>query len=374
VSSTPGATAQTASRISDKPKSVEFHAEVEVEQSDNIFHLTDSQQSTLAADAPEDSESGRFDDMASVSDTIISPILGMKYDAQGLGGEGLGLSARVKYNFYRENQEKSHPEARVRLKNDFGKKGTLALEGNFRFDYFKKNYLSGYNDENDNGNIPRDERIYSPAIFDEYEGILTYALELYKNDDTPLSQVDLQPFFGYSTRSYNSPFGNRNREIVFGGLSLSLGFLSRLDLELAYQYENTQYPGIEELVLFDETVFGLDVNGDGEIEGNAPLVTKIDRSADRHTFGVAPSFKITKDLLLFLGYEQRVSMYISDNPLDLDHYANTSYRTRIKAGIGYDVSKSWSTEFEYRLTDDEDEEDGDYSENCFTLSIRYKFP
>jgi hypothetical protein len=374
LSYTPTATAQTVSRVSDTSADLDFYGEVEVEHSDNIFRQTDSQQARMAADDPEDSESGRFKDMDSASDTIISPIFGMNYKTRGLWGEDLGLSARMKYDFHTENPEKSHPEAKIRLKNDIGKKGRLALEGNFQFDNFKKNYLAGYNDENDNGNIPRDERIYSSAIYDEYEGILSYEHEFYKNNDTPLSQVDLKPFVGYSSRSYNAPFGNRDRDTVFGGLSLTLEFLSRLDLELAYRYENVSAPGDGELVLFDETRFDLDVNGDGEIEGNAPLVTEIDRSADRHTFEITPSFKVSKDIMLFAGYEKRISDDTSNNPLDLDHYKNTSYRTRFKTGIEYDFSKSWSTGVEYRHTDDEDEEDGDYSENRFTFSIRYEFP
>lgn len=370
--------AQTVSReqSDSEQQKIEFYTEIDFEHSDNIFHLTDSQESRIDADDPEDSESGRFNDMESVSDNIVSPAFGMKYKFKGKGlcGDDLRLSARVKYNYHMENQEKSYPEARIQMKNDIGKKSALVLEANFLFDFFKKNYLTDYDDENDNGNISRDERIYSFAIYDEYEGILAYEHELYKNNDNTLSQVDIKPFFGFSTRSYNSPFDNRGRDIAFGGLELTLEFLSKIDLELVYQYENAGYPGGEELVLFDETRLETDVNDDGEIEANAPLVTTIDRSANRHTIEINPSFKISKDLLFFLGYEYRISDYASGNPLDLDHYENTSYRSKIKTGIEYEFSKSWSTGIEYSQTDDEDEEDGDYSENCFIFSIRYDLP
>ncbi len=354
-------------------RQVGFYSDVTLEYSDNIFRLTDAQQTRLKTNALEDAESGRFRDMESVSDYLLSPTIGVTYDTRGLWDEDLSLSARVKYNHYMENREKSYPEARIRLRNDIGEKGVLCLEGNFLFDFFKKNYLAGYNDENNNGNIARDERIYSKAVYNELEGLLSYKHELFKDDDSPLSQVDVQPFFGYGLRSYNTPFDNRDRHVLFGGLETTLEFLSRLDLELVYRYESLHSSGDDELVLFDETSLVSDVNGDNEIKGNAALITEIDRSARRHTLEINPSFKLSKNALLFLGYKKRVSDYTSENPLDLDHYKNTSYRQRVKAGIRYDFSKSWSTELEYRQTEDEDDEDGDYSENRVAFSIRYDF-
>lgn len=350
-----------------------FYGEVMFEYSDNVFHLTESQKSAMDENDPGNTSSGRFSDMESISDYSVSPALGMTYDFKGLGGEDLRLSARVRYHLYMENHAKSYPGARIRMKNDIGKKSALLLEGNFLFAFFKKNYLTGYDDENENGDIPRNERIYSPAVYDEYEGILSYAHEFYKNKDNTLSQGDLKPFFGYGARSYNSPFHNRSRRIIFGGLALTVEFLNRIDLGVIYRYENVRTPGDDELVLFDETRLENDVNEDGEIAGNAPLVTRIDRSANRHTLEINPSFNLSKDSRIFLGYEKRRSDYTSDNPLDTDHYNNTSYRQKIKACFQYDVSKTWSTEIEYRQTDDKDPEDGDFVENRFTFSIRYDF-
>jgi opacity protein-like surface antigen len=374
--SAPSVMAQTAFQKSsnDNQQEIEFYTGIEFEYSDNIFSLQDSQQSKMAADATEDSKSGRFRDMESISDNIVSPALGMKYNFRGLYGEDLNLSARMKYNYYMENQEKSYPEARILLKHDVGKKGVIVLEGDFLFDFFNKNYLSGYDDENENGNISRDERIYSPAVYDEYEATLAYEYEFFKDNDQALSQVEIKPFFGYNMRSYNSTFDNRGRESSFIGLELTLELVSRIDLELVYQFENARYPGNDELVLYDETRAESDVNEDGEIEGNAPLVTPIDRSAYRHTLEITPSFKISKDFQFYLGYEKRISDYTSDNTLDIDHFDQTSSRQRIKAGLEYDFSKSWSSEIEYRQTKDDGEDDSDYSENCFTFSIKYDLP
>jgi opacity protein-like surface antigen len=374
--SAPCAIAQTVAQesSSDDQQGIELYAGMEFEHSDNIFGLMDSQQSKMEAGATEDLKSGRFNDMESISDNIVSPLFGVIYSFKGLDGEDLNLSARMRYNYYMENQEKSYPETRICLKNDIGKKGALVLQGDFLFDFFNKNYLTGYDDENENGNISRDERIYSPAIYDEYEASLAYEHEIFKDRGQALSQVEVKPFFGYSIRAYNSPFDNRGRQSTFIGVELALEFVSRIDLELVYQFENNRYPGDDELVLYDETGAEIDVNNDGEIGANAPLVTPVDRSAYRHTLEINPSIKISKELQFYLGYEERTSDYTSDNPLDIDHFEKTLCRQRVKAGIAYDFSKSWSAEIEYRQTDDEGDDGIDYSENRFTFLIKYDLP
>jgi hypothetical protein len=366
---------ETDSQASGKDETkFDFYSEVNFEYSDNVYRLTEFQESLMKAGDLEDIQSGRFNNMESVSDLIVSPTINVGYDTKGLEGEKLRLTARVRYNYYIDNKESSYPEVRVRAQNRIGKNGLLTLEGNFLFDYFRKNYLTGYTDLNNNGNIPRDERIYSSAYYDEYEGVLTYKHRLLKNDDATLTQVDLLPFVGCSTRLYNDPFINRERDIFFGGLEAVFEFISIVDLDIVYQYEDVRGVNYHELVLFDETISVIDVNSDGRIQANAPLITRIDRSATRHTVEFNPSVKISKDVRLCMGYEYRISDFASENELDIDRYHQTTYRRQISAGVEYDFLKSWSAEVEYNKTDEEDDEDGDYSENCFTVSIRYDFP
>jgi predicted porin len=68
-----------------------------------------------------------------------------------------------------------------------------------------------------------------------------------------------------------------------------------------------------------------------------------------------------------------MTSYSSDNPLDIEHYDNNAYRQQIKSGITYDFSKKWSAGVEYSRTEDEDDEDGEYSQNNFLLTVRYDF-
>jgi len=351
---------------------LQVYAETGIEHTDNVFRLTESQISKMVANEIEDAVSGRFKDMESVSDNIISPEVGLSLDSDSPLGGKLSMASWIRYNYYTENRKSSFPEGRIRLRNSFGKKVTLTLEGNFLFDFFKKNYLSDVNDENENGNIPREERIYSSAIYDEYEGIIAYEHEMINRQDGRLTGLAFQPFAGYRLRKYNAIFGNRDQDIAFLGIELDLEFVSRLDLEMIYLYEDVATPGKRELILYDETVSGTDYNNDGEIKGNAPLLTVIDRSSSRHAIEIYPSFKLTKDTRIFLGYEKRIAECASGNELDIEHYNQKEYRRQIKSGIRHDFSKKWTAEAEYGRTTEE-EEDGDYSENSFIVKIKYDF-
>ena len=348
-----------------------FTLGIESEYSDNIFELSDEDQSRLEDNNADDGASGRYDDMDSVTDLIVSPSLAWKYAIPGIAGEASEFSARLKYNYYTENQAKSYPEARLKLQHAIGAKGTLSLEGNAVFAYFKKNYLSDYDDANSNGNISRDERIYSAAHYDEYEGILAYTHEVYKNKQTILTRFDVKPFLGLSTRIYDNGFENRDRTIALGGLAFNVELYKRFAIELIYQYEELHTPGDNELILYDETSVGSDINGDGNVAGNAALETRIDRSAQRQTLEIKPTVKLTKNSLLFLGYEYRVTDYTSNNPLDGDHYDNSADRHKISAGMKYKFSKTWAAKFALSQTDETDDNDEEYRERCAALSLKY---
>lgn len=367
----PAAGSETADKKNNDIK-LKAYAETGIEYTDNVFRLTDSLVSMLEANAPEDASGGRFRDMDSVSDYIVSPEVGLSIDSGSLLGGKFLMTSWIRYNYYTENQKSSFPEGRIRIRNSMGEKGTLRLEGKFLFDFFKKNYLSGVDDDNENGNITREERIYSPAIYDEYEGIIAYEHEMINNNDTSLSGLSIEPFAGYRIRRYDSMFSNRDQDITCLGIELDLEFISRIDLEMIYLYEDVATPGNRELILFDETVSGKDSNNDGEIKGNAPLFTVIDRSSSRHTIEINPSFKLTKDTRIFLGYEKRIAVCSSNNKLDIEHYNQEEYRQQIKSGIRHDFSKKWTAEAEYSRTSEEDE-DGDYTENSFLVKIKYDF-
>jgi hypothetical protein len=353
----------------DKGSKLALYAETGIEYTDNVFGLTDGQILGMETNDAVDKASSRYKDMKSVSDYIISPTLGFEYAAKSPLGGRFGVASRIRHNYYNKNSKNSYPEFRLRLKNSIGEGGSLSAEGNISWGIFKKNYLSAINDANHNGNIARSERTYSPGIYDEYEAIIAYEQKIIKDKDKTISGLELRPFVGYASRIYDR-FGNRDQDILSGGLGITIGFISRIDLEMIYKYEAVSSPNKKEYYLIDESLYG-DVSGDGDIKLNAPLLTRVDRSSKRHTIEINPSFELSKGLELFAGYKRRTSTYTSENPLDVEHYDNDALRKQIKSGLKYKFSKAWSVEAEYSKADSDDDEDGEYSQKNYLLTVKF---
>jgi len=369
----PGSSENKESSNKGKDLELNLYAETGIEYIDNVYSLTESQKTNMETNNQEDIAGGRFKNMDSISDMILEPSIGLKFKSRSPFGGKYWLTSWIRYNYYMKNDKCSFPEGKIALKHSLLEDGELSLEGNFIHGFFKKNYLSGVNDKNGNGNISRDERIYSAAVYDEYEGIIAYDHRIIKNKDKKISGLNIQPFAGYGYRRYNSTFSNRDQTITLAGLGLNLEFISRIDLEMIYQYEGVSSPNNKELILFNENDAGLDINDDAKTKSNTPLITNIDRSSNRHTIEINPSIKLTKDCLFFAGYKKRDSKYTSDNQLDIEHYNQSAWRQQIKSGIKYSFSKAWSAEAEYSKTDNDDDEDGEYSQKNFLITIKNNF-
>jgi hypothetical protein len=352
---------------------LKLFTETRLEYADNVFRLTGPQKTEMKINDQEDVASSRYKDMDSISDFILEPSIELKFESGSPLGGKFRLSSWIRYNYYLHNNKSGFPEGKIELTQSLFDKGEFSLEGNFLHGFFKKNYLSGAIDINKNGNISRDERIYSPAIYNEFEGIAAYEYKIIKAKGKGISGLNVRPFIGYSNRSYHPIFSNRSLNTAFWGLGLNLEFISKVDLELIYQYESVSSADKIELILFDETVSGTDVNNDRKSKSNAPFFTNVDRSCNRYTLEINPSFQLTKDSIIFIGYKRRISEYKTDNILDVDRFDQRARRQEIKSGINYSFSKAWSGQVEYARTDNNDEEDGKYSQNNFLLSIKYSF-
>jgi hypothetical protein len=345
-------------------------SEFGLEYSDNIFGLTEDQISMMNENDPDDVASGRFQGMDSLTDYILKPRMGIKWYPDWCE---FTLTAWLQYNYHIENSDSGYPEGRVIIKYPINKKGSFIFKGSLIYDYTKKNYLSDFNDINENGNISRDERTYSAATYDEFEGMAGYRYVIADDKDRILSGVNIEPFMGYSVRSYNPIFDNRDKDTAFSGLLIELEFINTISLEGIYRYDDVSSPGKMENILYDETESSVDINGDGEIRGNAPLYTAIDRSSKRHLIEINPSIKLSEDITITLGYSKLTTKYGSDNPLDVEHFYQTAYREKYKSEINYDLSKAWSLKAEYSRTKDDDPEDGLYDENNYMFTIKHKF-
>lgn len=340
------------------------------EYSDNIFGLTEDQISAINENDPDNLANSRFQGMDSLSDYVIQPRVGIKWYPDW---EKFTLTAWLQFNYYIKNDDSGYPEGRVIIKYPVNKKGSFLFRGSAVYDYTKKNYLSDSNDINGNGNISKYERTYSVATYDELEGVVGYRYVIINDNKNIISGFNIEPFTGYSVRTYNSIFSNRDKDTAFGGLSIELEFLNTISLEGSYRYDDVSSPGDMEYILYDETESSVDINGDGEIRGNAPLYTAIDRSSERHFIEINPSIRLTEDISFSMGYSKLTTKYRSDNPLDTEHYFQTAHRKKYKSGISYSLSNAWSLRAEYCRTKDEDPEDGSYKENSYMFTIKHKF-
>lgn len=353
-----------------------LYSEISVEYLDNVFSLGESQKATMRENDARDQASGRYRNMDSISDYILTPHLGINFSIDNPVGGELTIKPWLKYNHYHHNEKSSYPEAGIELEQSIMKNGSLRLEGKLLEGYFKKNYISSFYDINANNNITKDERKYTGAHYDEYEGLIAYDHRVMKKKDNTLGiTLNIMPFARYGVRKYNAEFENRDRKVSLGGMEFKFDLKSKVSLNVTYKYERVDCPDGNELVLVNEEGLGYDINGDGELDRNAALFTNINRSSKRHSLELEPSIKLGKKWFLYAGYELRKTLYKSDNQLDLEHYGQSKYRREFKAGIEYDLLKSLSVQIEYNKLDDEDDEfdDDSYIQEGYVFSARYSF-
>lgn len=371
----PPSNVNTEEKKSQKNK-YKLYGEIGVEYLDNVFSLGESQKAVMRENDPRDQTSGRYRNMNSISDYILTPRLEIIFNVDNpIGGE-LIIKPWLKYNHYHHNEKSSYPEAGIEIKKSITKNGNLSLEGQVLEGYFKKNYISGFNDINGNNNITKDERKYTGAYYDEYEGLIAYDHRVMKKKDNALGiGLNIMPFAGYGVRKYNAEFENRDRKVSLGGMEFNFDSKSKVSLNVTYKYERVDCPDGNELVLVNEESLGYDINDDGELDRNAALFTNIKRSSKRHSLELVPSIKLGKKLLLSAGFRLRKTLYKSDNQLDLEHYGQSKYRREFKSGIEYYFLKSLSVQIEYNKLDAEDDEfdDDSYIQEGYFFSVRYSF-
>lgn len=345
--------------------------EASSEYNDNIFGLSGSQMSTYDGNDPADETNGRFDDMNSLTDFILTPEIGIRYETESPFGGDIRLSSGAGFNYYLENDKKSYPEFDIRAGHSVGKAGELTVRGDITYGYFKKNYLSGAEDVTES-NISSAERIYSSAFYDEYEVQLEYGHDLIgKKNKGFLSEFTFKPLIGGSFRRYNDIFDNRDRNVFLAGLSLDVGLNSFVELETCYNYENINSPGKEELVLFDETAGFLDVNGDYELRASAPLFTVIDRSSEKHIFEIGSTVRITKKIGIYLGYECSETVYSTDNELDVKRYDKSESSWRFRTEIHCKILKDLSGSIGYEYESENDADDGTIIYRSAVCKLKY---
>jgi hypothetical protein len=360
----------------DKQKGPQIRATLRIAHDDNVFDLTDSGQDRLSERDPANLTNGRLANMNAVSDRIVSVSAEFDHSLGRVFGRKTTLSGEVSHHDYQDNDDASYTTGQLNLTGSLGQGRRIRADVEFIGNRFRRNYLTGISDLNDNGNIPRSERQYEAGVYDEVAPSLAYRHRFHWRPAK--EDLDLHLAFGRLYRDYDSPLQNRDRKGWFSQVRLSAEFNAKLALDFAYRHEDLESPGYEEVVLVDETLDG-DLNGDGRIKGNAPLVTQVDRSRVRGTYRLSATFQHSPNWRTRLEYRhQDVEYTSSGNPMDVDHYGVTETEQRFDADVRWRFAKRWFLTLAYRRTDGEDIENlgrdqSEFDQQRVSLSVRHRF-
>ncbi len=295
----------------------------EIRHDRNPFLLSSGQKAALR-DYSQGDVSGRFENMPSTFDFIIAPAFTVESSGPAGGGRKMTVKFKAGYDAYLENTERSYFSVGGSLAHETSKDGRVKVAFDYKPGYFSKNYLTGAVDGNGDGDIDLpDERRYSPAEYDAWDLSANYRHRISNGRRT-------DTFFwggaGYGKRTYNAIFRTRDRTtphadagLLFKNKKWSFNLFARL---LA-----VDSPRGLELLLLDETVFGIDLNGDGDGGSDlfAATVQLVDRTHTQQRYGFkweTSSFE--------LKYERRFRHFSSHEIFDVAHNGRNDTRDKVR--------------------------------------------
>ena len=334
------------SEAQEKAARLQATAGVEASYVTNVFNLSSDQQDQLEANSPADQTSGRYKDMDSVSDLIVTPRLRLSSKQPGLGGKELQIKPGIAYNLYMQNAKKSHVELGVGLRQDVGDTGTLGLDVSYSPDVFKKNYLSDATDLT--GSVTDAERVYKPAKYDDLSVDLSYRRKLWKAAKVKAGPSSVESVYGeflvgLQMREFNSDFVNRDEDSVRAGFGATAEFSNNMDLAANYTFEAVEAPAGTEVLILDEPDFGVDFNNDADsLDNNIRTVQGVDRSRNEHTITLKARAKLSKDWTGQARYDYRLQDYKSTERFDSAYNNREDKRHRLGLGLQRELAARWS--------------------------------
>ena len=323
---------------------------------DNYFELSKEDIEQYKEMDSEDIANGHFDNIDSLTEKIVSQSLELNYKTRNkikfIGG--------IQYNKHLENKIGSNLKFKLGIEKEF-KKSSIKVGFKSVSDKYKKNYISRVIDKNNNGNISKNEKEYSKAIYNEQ------LIDLKANQHL-LSNFYLTPQLSFEKRSFNEPFINRDRNKYIAGVGLKYSKRKKYSFHLRYSLEQAKSSNGKELILIDETIDGTDLNDDGNIKEKAVLISNIDRSSKRQIINASVSLYLTKKFKVFTQYKITNLQYTTNNSLDTDRYNKTKLLKQLSVGFNYKITKKLSIKSIY-----EQNNETFYKNNSFLLSISIDF-
>lgn len=355
----------------------------EVRAETNPFLLTSAQRDRLAAPSAGDSISGRFRDMERASDVIPVAAADVSLTGPGLGRRDLQVSSAVSYEANVRNAARRHAELEFTVEQALPKAGRARLRADWRPSYFWKNYLSDATDGNGDGNITSDERIYSPGTSNEVDLTLNLRRRLMKARDTRPVELLGEVEVGYFTRSYDAPFAGRDRRGPGAGAGLTANFGKHWTTGLDYTVQSLHADVGREVMVLDETAFGVDFNGvNGANDTDARAFELVDRSRLEHNIQASVGTELSQTVTLSVAYARRMRVFSSKLPFDVADRDRRDTRNELEAGLAVRVahglrltlSGSTARQTTNRAGDPGSTGDvADYSRSVIAAGLAYRF-
>lgn len=350
----------------------------EVEWDDNIYKFSSSQISRKDLNIPGDAVSGRFKDMNSISDVILSVKPKFKVKTKsGLFNRSLSISGIIDYQYYLNNPKRSNIKLGLFMNQVVSAGGTILLQAGYLPSYFIRNYLLDATDST--GRVSSSERIYHEAVYNELEFILSYRHRFVKW----IVDIETDFFVRYRKRNYNKEFPGRDKDGLTGGLGLGIAPANWWFIYFGYYFESVQSPVASEILLLDEPVYQIDFNNDRDFaDNNIRTETTVDRSHNSQNLEIGLTLRPHQKVRVYAGIELRYKNYTSQEPLDPNYKDRKDRRTKLRIGCDYTLFKDLFLMVEYknitqqtnRPTDPESVgEITDYEINILRGGIQWKF-
>ena len=357
----------------------------EVTYNDNAFLLPTGRLPRLDTGSWIDSVNGRFKDMDSAQDLVLRTNLALGLEGPGLGGRTLALTADLAYEANLQNERRRHADLGVRIAQSLGSGGRLRFNLDARPSYYHKNYFSGARQLDGNAATAPRERVYAAGISHEVDVAAAYRRRLLRSAGvTLLAELEL----GYFHRVYDAPFKGRSRRGPGAGVDLTLELGRRWTLGLDVAYQALAADVSNETILFAERQFGVDYNGDLDLQddfvrtvdndGN-PL--SVDRSRTEREVAVSVGRELGRWAMVEVAYGRRRRSFSSEQQYDFLHRDRIDTRNdisvgldvRLTSGVHFLVDVRHAAQTTNRAGDPAaDGEDADYTQNVVSAGLRYR--
>ncbi len=361
-------------------------ADAELQYNTNVFKLSDNQIDDLDRNSNASQASGRFNDMESAGDFILTPGVKATLKTKAFSGKTLTITPSAKYNLYFENSEKNHVELAIGARQNLGSNNSVALKGKYTPELFKKNYLTSTT--NPSGPVLPSEKRYSPASYDAYAAEASYRHRLWKGSKTigsnDLEKVTGEVLLGLQKKDYSTGFDSRDEDNVYIGAGIDLDFSRDYSLAFTYRYKVVDTENGAELLIRDEATFGVDLNADADATDLAVETRqKVDRSHTDHTFGVKVGGVLNPEWDWHASYDIRFQHYDSTETFDITRKDRDDTRHRLGVGAEGEIYPNLDLALDWKYVTEEAGRDAlkaidpaeskSYDIMVFAAALTYKF-